>query len=181
MDYDSMTAFLSEENIKRHLSYLNSLKLKYSILEKSIPALKGLEGARILKSGLSRKDITDAFSLYCEIYAHKKYFSSFTKTPKPSLSLRKHYRSENNFCYALRESVKAGNYRYAYVYLDKRARPEYRCIKEPDQQLLNDNPILLLDLCEHSYFLDYGYEFEKYLTSSIAHLDFSRLDDINNP
>ena len=41
MDPKAQNSFLSEANIKEHLSYLKTLKNKFSIIEKSYPELKG--------------------------------------------------------------------------------------------------------------------------------------------
>ena len=51
MNLNAMNLFLSEENIKRHLEHLRTQKLKYSILEKSVPELKGKSIKEILRSG----------------------------------------------------------------------------------------------------------------------------------
>ena len=41
MENDVFLEFLSEEGLARHLELLNNLRLRYSIIEKSIPAIKG--------------------------------------------------------------------------------------------------------------------------------------------
>ena len=55
MNFKAMNMFLSEENIKRHLEHLRTMKLKYSILEKSLPELKGRSIAQIVRLGINRK------------------------------------------------------------------------------------------------------------------------------
>ncbi|MBO7196943.1 MAG: hypothetical protein J6V80_06450, partial [Clostridia bacterium] len=63
MNFKAMNQFLSEENIKRHLEHLREYKLKLSILVKSIPELKGLSFAEILKSDIKREVKNEASEL----------------------------------------------------------------------------------------------------------------------
>ena len=36
-------------------------------------------------------------------------------------------------------------------------------------------PTLAIDVCEHVYFMDYGFDKERYLVSSLPYLDISKL------
>ncbi len=175
MNYSSLYGFLSEQNVKNHLSYMRTLKLKYSILEKSIPQLKGKDAEALLKSNLPKKQIGEALPLLLNIKAHELYFSSFTDKAKPSKIIRKHYTSENSFCYQLAESAKRLEYGYLYIFKDLRGRPCFKTVTDLDRSFVSDKPILLVDLAEHAYFADYGFEYGKYLKGAISHLDFSKL------
>ncbi len=176
MNYNALYSFLSESNVKNHLSYMRTLKLKYSILEKSLPDIKGKTAEKILKMNLPKKQLCELLPMLLDIKAHELYFSSFTEKPKPSQILRKHYTSENSFCYELVESAKRCHHGYLYIYKDTRGKPCYKTVAATDRSFLSDNPQLVVDLCEHAYFADYSFEYEKYLKGAISHLDFTRLN-----
>ncbi len=175
MNYTALYSFLSESNVKNHLAYMRNLKLKYSIIEKSIPELKGRSAEQVLRMNLSKKELSEVLPILIKIRAHELYFSSFTKEAKPSQILRKHYVSENSFCYELMESAKKCEHGFLYIYKDARGKPCYKTARELERAFFSDNPILAIDLYEHSYFSDYGFEYEKYLRGAISHLDFSKL------
>ena len=68
--------FLSERNIEMHKEYLNTLILKYSVFEKSYPAILGKDINGIHKTRISTSEREEAARLYSEILMHKIYFSS---------------------------------------------------------------------------------------------------------
>jgi UDP-N-acetylglucosamine--N-acetylmuramyl-(pentapeptide) pyrophosphoryl-undecaprenol N-acetylglucosamine transferase len=70
--------FLSEENIDLHREYVRQKKLKYSIIEGSVPEFKGAEVKDIYRMKISARDKTDAIDLLSEITAHDIFFSSFS-------------------------------------------------------------------------------------------------------
>ncbi len=181
MNLSPLYCFLSENNVKNHLAYMRTLRLKYSILEKSLPRIKGVSPEELVRMNIPKKQSAELLPLILKIKAHELYFSSFTKTPKPCQLLKKYYISENSFCYELKEAAKRLDHGYLYVYKDGRGRPCFRTVEALDIGFLRDAPLLVIDLFEHSYFADYGFEYEKYLTGAISHLDFSRLCDRNSP
>ncbi len=175
MNLTPLYAFLSENNVKNHLAYMRTLKLKYSIIEKSTPALKGKNYEEVLRLNLPKKLTAELLPLILNIKAHELYFSSFTRTPKPSPLIRKYYTSENSFCYELLEAAKSEEHGYLYIYKDPRNRPRYKTAPTFDSSFLADKPELVLDLCEHAYFADYSFDYEAYLKGALSHLDLSRL------
>ena len=177
MNYTALYSFLSEQNVKQHLSYMREIKLKYSILEKSIPSLSGLDRERVLKLNLPKKQQYEIFPLIYKIKAHEIFFSSFTKEPKSSPILRKYYSSENDFCYRLKEAAKREEYGYLVIFKDGRGKPCFKVAADPVRDFSNCEPLLIIDLYEHAYFADYSYGYEKYLNGAISHLDFSRLQN----
>ena len=36
-------------------------------------------------------------------------------------------------------------------------------------------PLVCIDVCEHAYFLDYGFDKERYLKSALPYLDITKL------
>lgn len=79
MDYSTMRLFLSEENIKMHLEYLNKQRLVYSILQKSNPQIVGDNIKDIFNKNLSQKDKFDAINLLCDIKSHEIFFQFLRK------------------------------------------------------------------------------------------------------
>ena len=178
MDYTPLYTFLSESNVKRHLDYLNTLKLRLSILEKSIPSVNGKTAREILDMNIPRRQKEEILPLTLEILAHKLYFSSFTTEPKSSPIVKKYYSSESGFCYDMMCTAKKFSYGYLYVFKDKKGRPDYRITCSPDILFLSSDPVFVIDLCEHAYFADYGFEKEKYLKGALSHLDLIRLNEV---
>ena len=106
-----------------------------------------------------------------EIRAHELYFSSFQRGHSPCQRIKDGYQSENRFCFLLSEYIK--NMRSGFVYI-------YPCVHRPfvgfgtsEKEL--ERAVLAIDLWEHAYFLDYGFDFSSYIIAALAHLDFSRL------
>ena len=44
------------------------------------------------------------------------------------------------------------------------------------EAFLKSRPILALDLCEHSYFLDYAFDRDAYLRAAVARLNLEKLE-----
>jgi superoxide dismutase len=173
MNISGMKSFLSEANIKEHLSYHRTLKNKYSIIEKSYPQLKGKCIEQLLKLNVKRQIKNEAFELLCKIRAHEIYFSSFSAEVKPSPLIRKHYFSENSFVYEMKMAALSREYGYLYVYSDFKGVPRFRCVREMGEVFIKDRPKLLVDLYEHAYFADYGFNYPLYLDGALSHLDLS--------
>lgn len=174
MEISHLRGFLGEENIKMHVGYMKSLKHMYSINEKSIPEIRGKRMEQIAGLGLSRRLVSELLALGSEIKLHECYFSSFASVPSASKLLRKHYGSENSFCYELLGVAKGASGGFLCVFLDSRGRPVPRLVA-PTGLKIGENPILALDLQEHAYFLDYGFKREEYLRASISYLNIAKL------
>lgn len=176
MNFTALHSFLSEANLKEHLSYFRNLKNKYSIIEKSCPELKGRNIEEILKMNLKRRLREEALGLLYKIRAHELYFSSFTEETKPSPLLRKYYSSENSFIYEMKCLSLCSDYGYIYIYRDNRGVPRFKYAGALDESFVKDRPMLLVDLYEHAYFADYGFNYSAYLDGAFSHLDLSRLN-----
>ena len=81
MDITAMRCFLTEENIRKHIDYVNTLKLRLSILEKSFPQLVGVNISDLARINLPPDAKADALNLMWEINSHVAYFGSFTPEP----------------------------------------------------------------------------------------------------
>ena len=175
MDIGALNLFLSEENIKRHSDYLNTLSLKYSILEKSEPALIGKTMLEISRMRLAQDVKEDALRLLWNINSHKIYFKSFNANPQKSELLLKKYTSRESFLYSLFELAKGRENGFLFVYKDGGGAINVDISDQMGAAFLKWEPLLSIDLYEHAYFSDYLFNKERYLRAALAYLDTGRL------
>ena len=170
-----MNKFLSEESIALHREYVRDKRLKYSIIENSVNGLKGASVADLYRIKMTDRDRRDSIALMTEIRLHEIYFLSFTDCIySRSDAVSEIYGSEASFLNELYK--KCLNQRYGFV-----------CVYSSSGRILIDGfydfesafyrgePSLAVDVCEHAYFMDYGYNRERYLLSSLPYLDIAKL------
>ena len=160
--------FLSEENIGLHKEYLENLKLKYSILEKSDGKIKGLELSELYKARLSRDIKSEAISLMEKIKLHEVYFSSFSEEFYNNDGIKREFGSADNFAYNLLEISKKTDEDFVVVYSD---RGKIKISPFKSLQRLQ-NPYIAIDLYEHAYFLDYKFNKEEYLRNAVYRINY---------
>lgn len=177
MNIKAMNMFLSEVNIMRHAEYLRNIRLKLSILEKSVPHLRELAREETFMS-IKNKDLRkEAYELLTDISCHECFFSSFVCTPsnKKITSLGKTREALLYDIYFLSMQRKGG---FACVYIDRGS------IKigywDNTTQTKFIRPILAIDLDEHSYFYDYGFDKDRYIRTALTYLDTDRLNNLDN-
>ena len=168
-----MESFLSKENIKLHLSHLNDLKLKYSILEKSCPILHKKRYSDVYSMKLSREVKQEALELLYKIEAHEIYFSSFCEKNQRCDFLRKYFPSKEAFLYEIFLLAKTSKSDFLFISTVKKGKP----VISFEEDTLMFNPLLVLDLAEHSYFGDYGFDREEYIRRAISVLDLAKLEN----
>lgn len=171
---NGINAVISEEALKMHGEYLRELRLKYSVLEKSYPELSGKSLFDISKARVRGRE--EAILLKSEIMLHELYFSSFGEGCRPSGVVRRCYGSEANFLYEMFLCAKECKDGFAVIYL--RNGKLLFTAGECDLLLKIANPILAVDLCEHAYFLDYGFDKNSYLRKLLPYLNISKADKI---
>ena len=175
-----MEWFLSEESIALHKEYVRDLKLRYSILEKSIDGIKGKNCNEILSLRLERDCARDIMMLLPEIELHNMFFSSFSINANNTSSVvRKQYGNESEF---LSEMYKAGmslNHGFLAV-LQNRSKLEILPVFDYFDVVGKGRLVIALDICEHVYFSDYGFNKKAYLINAIRYLNLSRIDLTKN-
>lgn len=150
MNYKALNMFLSEENIRRHEEYLNTLRLRLSILEKSDPS--------VIRAGSQMK--REESNLIKEIKSHEFFFDSFTQEQRAGHD-RERYEI---YCRSMEHE-----YGFLYIYYDRGIKTGF--------DMPRVEKCLCIDLFEHCYFLDYGFKKDKFLKNCISHLDLARLLD----
>jgi superoxide dismutase len=169
-----MIEFLSEENIALHKDYCRTEKHRWSILEKSIPALKGKGLSEIYTMHLSRDVKSEALKLLKEINLHELYFASFVKkgekrNPKNE-KIRSQFGSIDNFLFEAYMYARELSCGFFLVFEEKKK------IKFGESSVYKlPNVILALDLCEHAYFLDYRFNRDKYIKSALAYFNENKI------
>lgn len=177
-----MRLFLSEETLRRHSAECARIRLLRQILEKETPALctvrlftsdePGTRAAVSLPRSLRLRNPIreDVYRVLGSIAAHTLYFSSFARTGMRCPALRAGYSSEAGFLYEAKcMAMKTGDAFLFAVPDTRRGACLYTGTFPPP------GTVLSLDLCEHAYFLDYGFEREKYIGTALAYWDLSRL------
>lgn len=171
----AMLRFLSRDSILSHMDYMKNLSLKYSIIEKSYPALSGRDIFKIRGRELPRSVRDEAEELMREILSHKIYFNSFAENLAPCPEIRKLYPSEDSFCYEVLSLARACDGGFIYVFSGGGSSPRILHSSKTPRVFEREAPTLALDLSEHAYFADYGFERDNYLKSAVARLDINKL------
>lgn len=173
MNLDALNMFLSDGNIKRHLDYLLRLRLQYSILEKSVPKLKGCSMSNISRLNIDRDVKDEALSLMWKIKSHECFFDSFDiNQSKVSLP----YTSTERLLYDIYTEAVKRDFGFLYIFESKQSGINMIFSDKNDGAIMKNQPILALDLYEHTYFWDYGFDKKRFLQNALPYLRLSSLD-----
>ena len=173
---DPITLILSEEAIQRHREYTRNLRLKYSILQKSEAMINSLNIRDIPWQKLNLNLAREAFSLLSELSLHECFFASFTEKellPLPP-TVREYESAAELLNHLDRLSYTDNDGGFLVVY-KSRGKTVVGRIFPPYRELLTFTPLLAIDLYEHAYFSDYGFDRGRYLVSALSHLNLDLL------
>ena len=171
-----MLTFLSEESIIYHREYMKTLRLKHSIMEKSIPQIKGKSVFEIERMHISNKEKIDILPNFRDYLAHQLYFNSFCNQVQPQNILKKYYSSTEAFLYEIHLLAMKNDCGFIFVSIGDNGKPEIFHKNRYDR--IKNAPKLALDISEHAYFLDYRFDKESYIRNALSHLNLSLLDNI---
>ena len=177
MEKEAMRYFLSEDNINRHIGYLKDLGLKYSILVKSEPLLEGKKPWEIRSLKINRAVKCEAISYINEMTLHKVYFSSFSEISGKCEKIRKIFTSKEGLSHKIYEMTKDKHYGFIYIIINNSSMPEILFCNDFNEIIMTHEPVLALDLCEHSYFADYSFNRERYIKNALQYFNYNRLED----
>ena len=172
--YCSINHFLSDEAIALHKEYLRHLKLRYSVLEKSIPEIVGKDIRSMYKMRLG-KEKDEILGLKREIQYHEVFFESFGAGYQTSDAVKKKYVTEASFLYEVYLSGSGRDVSFIIIYV-KNGEIKIDAVYTPMQIPPQIEPILVIDCCEHAYFLDFGFNKDAYLKSLMPYLNLSLID-----
>lgn len=170
---DPMRAFLSEENITIHREYMRTLRLRHSVMEKSIPTVKGASLSEISKMKLKKHDREEILENLSEYLLHDLYFKSFSEKSAGEPLLKRYYPSDEAFLYEILQACTNTDSGFVMIFTDNRGRPQIKSFNS--WQDIISTPRLAIDLSEHAYFLDYGFDKERYLRNALSHLKLEML------
>lgn len=164
--------FISERALSLHKEHVESERLRLSVIEKTYPELSGRCAREILGSRCADK--REAAGLKLDILCHELYFSSFGAQYTASEVIRRCFGSEATFLYELGRMAERCCERFVFIYADGNAVR----VREGDEWVLLriDYRPLVIDLSEHAYFLDYGFDKKAYIKNLLPYLDLSLLD-----
>ena len=173
--------FLSVQSIALHKKYLETLKLRLSVFESSYPLVAGVDLCGIANTRVRRGEKEEMIRLMSEIKAHEIYFSSFLKAGsilEKNGIISKQFGSEAQFLYELMQYArdKCG---FLMIYQNLRGDIRAYAGEEYFRVLKQFDVKLAIDLCEHAYFSDYGFDKEKYLSKALSSLNLSRFMEKN--
>ena len=167
--------FLSCENINLHKEYAHNLSLKLSVFEASYPKINNLSYNKISRLKMDRQEKNEVLNLKAEIEVHKLYFNSFISDGercKRNEFISSTFGSEANFLYEIMCSAKDRT-GFLIIYIDGYGKIRSYAGDDYINVLKRYIPKLAVDLCEHSYFIDYGFDKGKYLSSALSSLNLS--------
>ena len=172
-----MTEFFSDEAIERHKDYIRTQRLRYSILEKSINGIKDKEYEDILRQKMRANDKRDVITLLSLIKIHDCFFSSFSSVSGMRSELVKsQFGSEAGFLNALYKACM--NIPVGFVSVSvKKGKIGIKADADNLSHFLEAKPLLAIDVWEHAYFLDYGFDKEKYLRNTLPYLNLDKITD----
>ena len=174
MSIEAMNEFLSRENVERHVEYLRTLRLRYSIIEKSVPVISKMEPPVLLRSGIDREIKDEAVRLLVSIKSHELFFRSFASIPILDRYEIKGYSSIDAFLFDILLMAREKPSGFIFLYTDRGIpRARFSCLD--DRAFIDYEPILAIDIFEHAYFNDYGFDRERYLRAALSHLDLTKL------
>ena len=167
-----MTEIFSEENLILHREYLRKLRLRYSILETSVPKLSGASLEDVQRLRLTQRDRADVMRLLPEIELHEIFFSSFSEQRQTRSDLIiKRFGSLGSYLDILYRSARDLDHGFLVIFEDG----DYLAVTEYYRAFYHRRPQLAIDMCEHSYFLDYGFDRERYIYSCLSRLDIGKI------
>ena len=174
MDKASLSEFLSDRNLQLHNEYLENCRMRLSILEKSGYSIGGKSYPELCRARLggARDEI---LTLAREVYLHEMYFDSFGMVGECAECLKSSYHSVAGFLYELERAAMEADGGFLLV-----TRGKGGVIISHNTDITSGmryKPYLALDLAEHAYFLDYGFDKLSYVRAALSRLRLSKLNN----
>lgn len=168
--------FISEKNLALHKEQVGRDILRLGILERSVPEIAAATPRELSRIRVRGIDMHAAAELKASILLHRIFFGSFSdKAFSPSAAIRQRFGSERALCeLLLREGLEK---RIGFAALLKSDRGLSAAASESALELFSlGEPLLAVDLWEHSYYGDFGFDKEAYLRAALSHLKLGIAD-----
>ena len=172
MDENAMRSFLSERNLNLHREYIENCRLRLSILEKS--GFQIANKSYFELCGMRNCEAkAEILKLVGEIYRHELYFGSYGIGGENCGCLKERYGSVAGFLYEVEKTAMREEGGFILVYFDGSSAVIGHSSRELHRKY--GAPKLAIDLAEHAYFLDYGFDKERYVRAAVSHLKLLKM------
>ncbi len=163
--------FISEGALKKHRDYAESVRLREQVKRSG----KTFDDRSLVQlyRGHTKESVAPLYADAVESFSHTLYFSSFCIYPTVSDGFCRSFGGLTSFFHRLFvEACKA----QAFFYIGTDAHGQL-CLSDDIGRFLRKNrlPTLAVDVCEHAYFADYGFDKTAYIRAAVGHLDVGRL------
>lgn len=164
---------VSKSALAVHREYLRTLNLRHSLFEKSYPTILGkpLDDYKSIYS-IPRNEREELYRLKGEILAHRLYFSSFFGDGRKAI-ITDGFRER---CTELKYRILCDSLcsdGFLIIFTDG-GRVEHYAGQNYHRLIEKGSLLLALDLCEHAYFYDYGFDKESYVKKAVSMMDFRK-------
>ncbi len=159
--------FISEGALKKHRDYAESVRLCEQVKRSG----KTFDDRSLMQLYRQRTkaSVAPLYADAVESFSHTLYFSSFCMYPTVSDEFCGRFGGLTSFFHRLfTEACEAR----AFFYIGTDAH-EHLCLSDDIGVFLRKNrlPALAVDVCEHAYFTDYGFDKIAYIRAAVGHLD----------
>lgn len=168
--------FISEKNLALHKEQVGRDILRLGILERSVPEIQTAQPRELFRMRVRGIDMRAAAELKASILLHRIFFDSFSdKAFAPSAAIRRRFGSERALCeLMLREGL---GKRMGFAALLRSDGGISTAVSESALEILSlGEPLLAIDLSEHAYYGDFGFDKEAYLRAALSHLKLGIAD-----
>lgn len=163
---------LSERAVQMHKDYLNDLILRRSIFESSYP--NGVTHSYMRGKTLIDSEREKMRELSNRINAHKLFFDSFGENKyEESELVKQQYGDVSHLLNEVFKACMSSEGGYIYIVKQRGQIEVLKCGENIEPRL---KPVLAVDNCEHVYFLDYGFDKERFLYRLLPYLSLSKID-----
>ena len=175
-----MTEFLSETALLRLREHLNGLRLRLSILQKSVNGIKIDNINDIMRQNIPRDIKREALDLLVRIQMEALFLDSFAPVRfQSSTAVLTLFGSTGALLNRIFAVAMDNPHGYVTV-AGRRGKIEVEHYEYPHLPAANffdwGASVLAVDICEHAYYLDYGFDKRAYLLAALPYLALSRLD-----
>ncbi len=162
--------FIDEAAYAQHTAYARQLAAREQLLRRG--RVSDERSLFELYRHRTRADTRPLYEIRVEAMSHELYFSSFCVYPSISDTFCRTYGGLTSFFHRLCEQAMAAR---AFLYI---GTERGTLITSDDIGVFlrkKQWPLLCIDVCEHAYFSDYGFERTAYVKAAVGHLDVARL------